>query len=209
MPSAEAVLNSGFWDALPALVWTTVGLVIVWRYRHDIGKLLGDIRFRLRSGAAVKVASFELGASYISPGPAVNLGGSFQTKVDDGRRREQRHQFKDPNRTIQLVHRIAPSSTPGQLYDILIYVVPQSDKMSLVQVQRVEYYFGPFWGDGIFTSIDRARSFSVTTSAYGPFYCTAEIHFNDGEGPATIGRYIDFEMGAWGAVDVRTAASHV
>jgi hypothetical protein len=99
-----------------------------------------------------------------------------------------------------LVHRIAPSTKQGQLYDILLYCVPHPNSdATLIKVKRVEYYFGKSWGRKIFTSIDRARGFAVSTSAYGPFVCTAEIHFVDGH-VAMVSRYIDFEMGSLGSL---------
>ena len=67
-----------------------------------------------------------------------------------------------------------------------------------VVIKRVEYYFGKSWGQNIFASEDRAHGFAISTSAYGPFMCTAEIHFSDGD-VTTVARYIDFEMGAVGA----------
>jgi len=62
----------------------------------------------------------------------------------------------------------------------------------------VEYYFGKHWGNQIFTSIDRARDFVITTSAYGSFMCIAKLCFSDGE-QVMINRYVDFEMGAIGS----------
>ena len=53
-------------------------------------------------------------------------------------------------------------------------------------------------GQPIFTSIDRARGFPITTSAYGPFMCTAKLYFTDGE-EVMLHRYVDFEMGAIGS----------
>ena len=104
-----------------------------------------------------------------------------------------------PNRLVMLVHRIAPSEQAGQLYDILLYVIPHpGSDATLVGVKRVAYYFGKSWGQNIFTSEDRARGFAVATSAYGPFMCTAEIQFSDGH-VAMVSRYVDFEMGAVGS----------
>jgi hypothetical protein len=82
------------------------------------------------------------------------------------------------------------------LYDIQLYLVPHRDA-SLMNLSKVEYYFGRHWGNQIFTSIDRARGFPITTSAYGPFMCTARLYFTDGEA-VIINRYVDFEMGAIG-----------
>jgi len=81
----------------------------------------------------------------------------------------------------------------GQLYDILIYVIPH--KSSLAGVISVEYFFGTYWGNKIFPSHDRSRGFPIFTSAYGAFLCTAKVLFNDGTF-VVISRYIDFEMGS-------------
>jgi hypothetical protein len=83
------------------------------------------------------------------------------------------------------------------LYDIQLYVIPHKDA-TLANLSKVEYYFGRYWGNQIFTSVDRARGFPITTSAYGPFMCTANLCFSDGE-TIMINRYVDFEMGAIGA----------
>ncbi len=110
--------------------------------------------------------------------------------------------MNEPNRRLFLVHRLAPSKQPNQLYDILIYLIPHKDA-TLACVQKVDYYFGHHWNNRIFTSIDRASGFAISTSAFGPFVCTAEIHFTDKENtdkknPKMIWRYIDFEMGTIG-----------
>jgi hypothetical protein len=65
---------------------------------------------------------------------------------------------------------------------------------SLAPVHRVEYYFGEYWHNRVFVASDRSTGFLVSTSAYGPFVCTAEVHFTDGA-VAMLSRYIDFEMG--------------
>ena len=83
------------------------------------------------------------------------------------------------------------------LYDIQLYVVPHKDA-TLVNLSKVEYYFGRHWGGQIFTSVDRARGFPITTSAYGEFMCTGKLYFSDGE-TVMVNRYVDFEMGAIGS----------
>ena len=82
----------------------------------------------------------------------------------------------------------------GEVYDILIYVVP-AKRGSLSGVSKVEYYFGGRgWRNKIFTSNDRSRGFPVLTAAYGPFLCTARVTFND-DSDFILHRFIDFEMG--------------
>jgi poly(A) polymerase Pap1 len=93
------------------------------------------------------------------------------------------------------VHKVAPSSKEGQLYDILIYLIPHKDA-TLAPVTKVEYYFGKYWDDQLFLVTDRAHNFPIATSAYGPFVCTAELYFSDGTS-CILSRYVDFEMGAF------------
>jgi hypothetical protein len=189
------------WNSLPTLIWVGLLLFIFLLFRREIRSLLQIFHRRVRQGAGVKLGVFEIGQFYVEPGGGVVKAGAGAvqgTREDDGRRHAQREEYYVPNRLIMLVHRIAPSMEGGQLYDILIYVIPhpKSDS-SLIGVTRVEYYFGKSWGRKIFTSIDRARGFAIATSAYGPFMCTAEIHFNDGHS-VIVSRYVDFEMGGIG-----------
>lgn len=162
--------------------------------------LLGLLIRRLRLGAGLKVGSFEIGHAYVAPGTTATTSAIHDVQPDAGERRHrQREQYYVPNRQLMLVHRIAPSAKPDQLYDVVLYLVPHpTSDATLVSVKKVAYYFGKSWGRSIFTSADRARSFAIATSAYGPFMCTAEIHFSDGE-VVTVARYVDFEMGAVGA----------
>jgi hypothetical protein len=184
---------------LPALLWFVFAVIALFLFRNDLHALLSNVIWRVRAGAPLKIASFELGASYVSP-TAEDIstkGGLIETRVDEqGIRHEEREAYYEPNRGIFLVHKLAPSKKPNQLYDILIYLVPHRDA-TLACVQKVEYYFGRHWGKRIFASIDRSSGFSIATSAFGPFVCTAELHFTDGS-TTTIWRYIDFEMGAIG-----------
>jgi len=180
------------------MLWVGFLLIVLLLFRKEFKGLFQNMVWRIRTGSSVKLASFEIGQSnYISRTDINKSGSAIKIHVDkNDQRYKQREQYYLPNRNIQLVHKIAPSIHPDQLYDILVYVIPNYDG-SLLGVQKVEYYFGRSWKNSIFTSIDRARNFAVATSAYGPVMCTAEIYFADGE-VVTIGRFIDFEMGAIG-----------
>lgn len=186
-----AIAQSGLWFL------SALGLALL--FKDGLRELLRIATWRIRTGSQVKIASFELGASYVSAGDGlVGKGGLHDARADEGNVRfEERRKYYEPNRRLFLVHKVAPSKDPEQLYDILIYLVPHHKEASLAAVSRVEYYFGKSWGSRIFASIDRATSFSISTSAYGPFVCTASIHFTDGES-VMLSRYIDFEMGAVG-----------
>lgn len=185
---------------LPTLIWFVFALIVLFIFRNSLLDLLRIAMWRVKTGSQLKIASFELGASYVSPQSDFSeKGGLFDVRVDENDiRYQERRKYYEPNHFVFLVHKIAPSKKPNQLYDILIYLLPHHEyEASLKVVQKVEYYFGSSWGKRIFTSIDRANNFAVSTSAYGPFICTAEIYFSDGTTVMTW-RYIDFEMGAIG-----------
>jgi len=77
----------------------------------------------------LKLFSIELGQSYVSP--SIDTGKNetaLEHRTDEnGERWKQREGYYKPNRNIHLVHRLAPSSEPGMLYDIQLYVVPHKD----------------------------------------------------------------------------------
>jgi hypothetical protein len=194
-----------FWSAFPTVLWVFLLLIALILLRKELQELLRNISWRLRTGTAVKLFSFELGQSYVPQ--TFNTGDrklTLEHRTDaDGSRWEQRKQYYEPNRNVHVVHRLAPSASSTMLYDIQIYLVPHKDA-TLANVSRVEYYFGRHWENQIFTSIDRSQGFLITTSAYGQFMCTAKLFFTDGE-TVFINRYIDFEMGVLGTTLGREA----
>ncbi len=194
----EKQSDAGIWQNLPTLAWLLFALVVLYVFRKEIRSILSMVSFRIKSGGGLKIAAFELGPSYIPPsGDIRNQAGGKQSRVDESMQRyQQRKTYYLPNRNIHLVHRLSPSQAEGQLYDILLYLIPHKGA-TLASVQRVEYYFGRHWGNRVFTSIDRARGFAVSTSAFGPFMCTAEVLFTDSE-KVMLNRYVDFEMGVIG-----------
>jgi len=189
------------WNSLPTLIWAAALVLALLVFRRELQLFFQMLNRRIRLGASLKLGSVEIGQAYVDPSQGTVSGGFVRVarKDSDGRRHAERENYYQPNRLLMLVHRIVPSDQPRQLYDILIYLVPHpTSDATLAGVKRVEYYFGKSWGQNIFASEDRAHGFAIATSAYGPFVCTAEIHFSD-EHVAMVSRYIDFEMGALGA----------
>jgi hypothetical protein len=195
--ASPALDQSAFWPVVPSVLWIVLAAVVLWCYRKEISNVLREVAFRLRSGAAVKFASVELGSIFVAPGPEVSQRDKDSgVRTDSGRVREQeRRAYRERARDVMLVHRLYRSREERQLYDLVIYVVPHKEA-SLAGVSRVEYFLGRYWGNKVFPSIDRSRGFAIATAAYGPLLCTAEVFFNDGTS-AMLHRYIDFEMGAW------------
>jgi len=189
--------NANLWGALPSLLWVGLAILAFLLLRRQLIDLLENLARRVRTGASIKLFSLELGQTYVAQNVGNSNESAFPHRTDsDSRRWKQREVYYAPNRDILIVHRLAPSKHKGMLYDIEIYLVPHKDS-TLASVAKVDYYFGRNWGNQIFSSTDRARGFAISTSAYGPFMCTAELFFTDGES-VIIGRYVDFEMGTIG-----------
>jgi len=182
------------WDKLfPDLLWIIFWIVIIWLSKDFIKTAVITLLNRLKHGAGVKIGLFELQGLKVTAGQEIQ-NNHFQITIDtNGIREKERSSFYAEHRGAMIVHKLYKSQQDGQLYDILIYVIPKKNS-NLIQVISVEYYFGQFWGNRIFISTDRSNGFAIATSAYGPFLCTAKINFNDGNS-TTVYRFIDFEMG--------------
>lgn len=191
---AEAALHRDLLSAIPTFLWCLLICGTLISFRDELRSVLRMLIARLRVGGSVKLGSIEVGAVIATPARIEKAEQSRTARSDDGRRQRERADYYDRARRVMLVHRLSPSTEEGQLYDILIYVVP-AIQGSLASVAQVEYFFGAFgWKNQIFTAFDRSRGFPVLTAAYGPFLCTAEVTFTDGVS-VMLHRFIDFEMG--------------
>ena len=124
--SARAVSYHPAWDSLPAFLWTGLILLLVLLFRHELHSLFRVLERRVRQGAGVKVGAIEIAQVYVPPGGigSKHVSPGTVRNDDEGRRHAQREEYYLPNRSLMLVHRIAPSMNEGQLYDVLLYVVP-------------------------------------------------------------------------------------
>lgn len=194
--ATKPLIDSTFWAIVPSVLWALiVAFSILW-FQIEFRQIFKGLASRLRSGAALKLAGLEIGEDSglnAKPGDFSGEDSRIGVREDDGARKRQRDALYSESRGVMLTHRLQRSSQDGQLYDILIYVIPHKS-LSLAGVCTVEYFFGHYWGDKIFPSHDRSRGFPVVTSGYGPFLCTAKVIYNDGAEFVTS-RYIDFEMG--------------
>lgn len=195
--AAKPFFDAAVWTAVPSIVWVFLIAGVIWWLRFELKSLLSALISRVKSGGPFKVGFVEIGPSsgmVAKPGDFSSEDTRVGVYVDkDGTRVAERDALYQSARDVMLVHRLQRSSQDRQLYDILIYVIPHKGA-SLAGVSKVEYFFGHYWGNKIFPSNDRSRGFPIVTSAYGPFLCTARVHFNDGS-IVTLSRYLDFEMG--------------
>lgn len=196
-PPSVPNFDPGVYALVQTALWIATVIIGIRLFRRQIGTLFSALLTRIRAGASVKIASFELGALpqvQHGAGASTKVRGIVEIRADDGTFGASRGQFKAEFRNLFLVHRIAPSEDPDQLYDVVIYLVPSLKYGSLSGVVAVEYYMGNYWGRQVFRSIDRATGFLIATAAYAPFTCTARVCFSDGAA-VFLHRYVDFEMG--------------
>lgn len=194
--------TDGVYANLPSLLWFLFTVTILLVLRKPLGIIIGAFVDRLRAGAAIKIGQFEIAGLALvrqsetaASAPESSAEGTAANPVE---RYYDRVKYFQDSRNLVLVHRLFRSRKPDQEYDVLIYLVPHGDGV-LTEVKYVEYYFGPYWQNRIFTSEDRRRGFPVLTSAYGCFLCSAKLFYNDGAS-LVLYRYIDFEMGAYAPV---------
>lgn len=172
---SKILASDQFWKAVTALAWPAILVVVLALFRRDLRLLIRHIVWRIKAGAAIKVASFEVGAPFVSHDEKRNSVRGVAGILDDpdGDFAKSRDVFKTTNRNLFLVHRLLPSTDESQLYDVMIYVVPSLKYGSLEGVLSVEYYFGRHWGSKVFKSIDRDGLFNCNRRM-GTFYLHGE-----------------------------------
>lgn len=182
------------WDKLfPDILWILFWFVLLLYNRRLIKIAINGLLNRLKHGAGIKIGSFELESLKVTQ---ENNFKNFNFQVSDdinNQHANERLAIYKNQRFVMPVHKIFKSQKEGQLYDVLIYMLPHGNN-NLIQVVSVEYSFGKSWDNKIFQSNDRSNGFAISTSAYGPFVCIVKIHFNDNTS-ILLHRYIDFEMG--------------
>lgn len=132
--------------------------------------------------------------------PDVRAGAATSQKGDESweERERRRIEIYQRNRGLFLAHTWRPSTQPGQVADIVIYLRqhgdPEHDDCPLSRglVRKVEYHLGPKFLDRTIVKRNRKRNFRLEVSAYGPMLCLARVHFEDGSPPVDLERYIDF-----------------
>jgi len=176
------------------ILWILFWTALIVLFHADLKTFLRTLLTRVQHGASIKVWNLEIGAVNALPSALAKTEEGVWRSDENKRRENERATFYDSTRRVMLVHKLFQSTEKGELYDLLIYVVPAKDG-TLSGVHRVEYFFGGHgWANRIFVALDRSRGFPVLTAAYGPFLCTAEVFFTDGE-RVMLHRFIDFEMG--------------
>jgi hypothetical protein len=120
----------------------------------------------------------------------VSLRGSAPETPDEWN--ERRNRTYADHRNSFLTHIIRPSSKPGQVFDVFIYLLRhKSEDFSDIRV--AEFFLGPYWENKVFPAVEQNGFIGISTSAYGTFLCICRVTFTDGS-HIYLERYIDFEM---------------
>jgi hypothetical protein len=187
-------------ESLPNLLWALLAIGATLYFSEELKTILWSVVLRLKSGSAVKFGSLEFAAltsiPAVAPKGVVVPANWGSLEKDKGFLKDLRERYPAYSRDAMLVHKVFPSSQPGQEYDVLLYLVERKEG-ALLGVSKVEYYFGPSWQDLIYPSHDRFRGFPIKVSAYDRFICIARLYFIGTEQTAIVLRYVDFEMGAY------------
>src|SRR5580704_11753103 len=107
MPPAPSSTPS-IWPAIPGLLWFLLVVVLLFWLRKELRLILSEFAWRLRSGAALKIASVELGSMIVVPGGNVSQQEKeIGVRPDVHHSREQeRRDYREKNRDVMLVHRL-------------------------------------------------------------------------------------------------------
>jgi len=192
-------LTSFPWENMfPDVLWIIFWVVLIFLTKNFIKAAITTLLNRLKHGAGVKIGSFELQGLKVTENTDIK-NSTYEITIDkNDERYKARRAFYDNQRGVMPVSKIYKSQKDGQLYDILIYVIPHKGS-NLMQVISIYYYFGKNGVRKIFKTNDRSNGFAIVTSAYGAFLCSIKINFNDGT-DITVYKYIDFEMGDVAAI---------
>ena len=173
------------------LAWILLIAVVIFLFRKQISAVIEAVKSRVEAGSGVEAGPFKLspdptrmGDAATEQASAPSAGGSWEQERD-GMYKQQRSVF--------LVHILAPSRSPDQEFDIFIFLV-RHKQTGFPDVKHAEFFLGAHWDNKVFREKPNDGVIGLRVAAYGPMLCLCKVTFTDGH-QATLSRYIDFEMG--------------
>lgn len=103
---------------------------------------------------------------------------------------EHRYGRYGASRDVFLVHSLAPSSDPNELFDIFLYLYRHRNR-DMSDVVEAEFFLGPWFNDQVYRIPNTGKPIGVAVSAYGEFLCVCRVTFKDGN-TAMLERYVNF-----------------
>ena len=100
----------------------------------------------------------------------------------------------DSNKRIFLTHISEISTNPAFERDIFIYLIKHKNKdgIRIKEVDSVEFFLGPSWGDKTYQVINSGGLIGIKLRGWGGFLCTCRVNLKNGE-KLFLNRYIDLD----------------
>jgi hypothetical protein len=174
-------------QSLPSIIWALLVFGLAAAFWRPLQQLVFIILRRAKQGEPVKLWVVELERvatpDQVSPSPS----GRVQVRQDGNRQPEINKIYSD-SRYVMLVEQSFGRETAKRTeWDVVLYLYPHYT--DLEHVTRVEYFFDTGWGQTVFETADRKRSFAIKITSWGSVLCTAHVHFDDGY-VAKLSRYL-------------------
>jgi hypothetical protein len=111
---------------------------------------------------------------------------------------QERYSIYNKNKDLFLHYDLEASNVAGQKYDVTIYLIRQSapkigrQRDDLRDVERVEFFFGPHWGNKVYTVENVDGRIGVLISAYGEFLAYCKVYLKGDPSPVEVHQFIRF-----------------
>ncbi|MEV0275115.1 pYEATS domain-containing protein [Streptomyces sp. NPDC050610] len=183
---------------LQAIIWPGVVLILVFKFRAGLGRLIEAVNSRVERGD-----SFEAGTSGIRLGPS-----SPRTPTGDEPRpgaqpvleappplaelSEGRPESAPSVHLVHSAHRESAIDRNGYRYFRVRIALEGDTDSDLDRVADVVYHLHPTFRDPDRTVTDRSTGFALNTAAWGTFNLTADVHVKGSDEPIRLERYLNF-----------------
>jgi Domain of unknown function (DUF4062) len=109
----------------------------------------------------------------------------------------ERYSIYNKTKDLFLHYDVEASNVSGQKFDIAIYLIRQSKpdgsgRDDLHDVERVEFFFGPHWGNKLYTVQNIGGRIGIITSAYGEFLAYCKVYIKGDPRPVDLHQFIRF-----------------
>jgi hypothetical protein len=111
---------------------------------------------------------------------------------------QERYSIYNKNKDLFLHFDLEASNVSGQKYDVTIYLIRQSSpnigrqRDDLRDVERAEFFFGPHWGNKVYTVENVDGRIGIVTSAHGEFLAYCKVYLKGDPCPVEVHQFIRF-----------------
>ncbi|MGW1774709.1 pYEATS domain-containing protein [Streptomyces sp. NPDC002104] len=183
---------------LQALIWPALVLILTFKFRAGLGRLVEAINSRVEHGD-----SFEAGASGIRLGPSsppTPTGAEpqpgaqpvLEVPPSQAELTEVPTELAPRVHLVHSAHRAGAIDRNGYRYFQLRISLEGDSDADLDRVTKVVYHLHPTFRDPDRTITDRAGGFELTTAAWGTFNLTADVYVRGATEPIRLERYLNF-----------------